>query len=175
MSIFILDKNPKLCAQYTCDKHLSIEIINISHILCTSMKKSGIPYGFKKYQMKLNHPFVLWVEEKDDNFLWLRQMGMELCRELSYRYSNSDTYGHTYEHIIRDTYPKKKKKNFNWKKDKRLISTSKFPQCIPNHFKHENEIKGYRDYYLSDKNDILQYTKRNVPKWMEELGLGEHK
>ena len=173
MNIFFLDKDPKLCAQYHCDKHMSQQINNIATILSAVMRKAGIIYGIAHGNK--NHPYVLWAEEADGNFLWLRELGMELCKEYSFRYSSTGANGHALEHIIRDCYPESAKKAFGWKNQTKQRKMTRAPQCIPHHFKNEDIVKAYRDYYLVEKADLLTYTKRNVPEWVEELHLGEHK
>jgi hypothetical protein len=173
MNIFFLDKNPELCAQYHCDKHIPQQINTIANILSTVMRKSGIIYGI--YGGNKNHPYVLWAEEEDGNFLWLRRLGMGLCEEYSFRYSYSGADSHAMEHIIRDCYPESSKKAFGWENQKKETKMTKAPQCIPSYFKCYNIIKAYRDYYLVEKAGMLIYTKRNVPEWIEKLGLGEHR
>ena len=141
MNIFFLDKDPKLCAQYHCDKHVSQQINSIAIILSTVMRKAGITYGLSGGNK--SHPYVLWVEEEDGNFLWLRELGMELCQEYSFRYSHTGANGHAVEHIIRDCYPESAKKAFGWKGQEEQMKMTKAPQCIPPHFKSKDIIKSY--------------------------------
>ena len=175
MNVFLLDEDPELCAQYTCDKHISIGIQNISYILCGVMKNKGISYCYDLSKAKLSHPFVKWGGERDERFLWLRELGMHLCREFSYRYSRNGTHNHSCEHIVRDVYLKEEERNIRWKKEEHKVNIDKAPMCIPDYLKDESTIKSYRNYYLSKKSHMLQYTKRNVPNWILDLGVGEHR
>jgi len=163
MNIFVLDKDPRLCAQYHCDKHVLKQIPDIAKILCTAMRENGIPYGYTSGNK--NHPCVKWVAEADSNFVWLRKLGLELCKEYSYRYEK-DAAGHASESIIRDAYPK------NLEGSAEMTPP---PQCIPDYLKLDDPIQAYRHYYLAEKADLLSYTKRNVPEWIVDMGMGEHK
>ena len=172
MNIFFLDKDPGLCAKYHCDRHLVQQINTVAQILSTVMRKSGIEYGFTAKNKE--HPCVLWVEESDENFLWLHKLGMELCREFSFRYSGNGSHRHTCEHLIRDTHLESTGKNLQRKRRKKFKITNP-PQLISDHFKSDEVVKSYRDYYLVEKTKLLVYTKRQVPDWVSEMALGEHR
>jgi hypothetical protein len=173
MNIFILDKDPELCARYHCDKHVLKQIPDIAKILCTVMRESGIPYGYTSSNK--NHPCVKWAQTADGNFMWLRELGLELCREYSYRYGKSGGSKHASEHIILDSYPKNLGDKNHRAKVREPVGMTPPVQCVPAHFKCNDPVKAYRDYYLTEKADILAYTKRNVPGWVVEMGMGEHK
>lgn len=166
MNIFALDKDPRLCAQYHCDKHILKQIPDIAKILCTVMRESGIPYGYTSGDK--NHPCVRWVAEADSNFMWLKELGLELCKEYGYRYEK-EAIGHASEAIIRDAYPKDLKPPHDRE------GVTPHPQCIPDYLKLDDPIEAYRQYYLVEKTDLLSYTKRNVPDWVANMGMGEHK
>ena len=172
MNIFILDREPSLCAQYHCDKHVLKQIPDIAKILSTVMRKSGIPYGYTITTP--NHPCVKWAEEADGNFMWLRELGLCLCKEYTYRYAKS-IGSHASEHIILDAYPKNLGNKNERDKRKEPIAMTEPPQCVPDYFKSKSPITAYREYYLGEKADILCYTKREIPYWVAEMGMGEHK
>ena len=164
MNVFFLDRSPKLCAQYHCDKHLLKQIPDVAQILCTVMRNNGISYGYTG--RKNNHPCIKWAQQQDGNFLWLKSLGIELCKEYAYRYSDNNSPKHASEHIIRDSYPTDLGKS---------LKMTVPPQCMPDHFKNLDPVKAYRQYYLGSKADLLSYTKRHIPMWIEALGMGEHK
>lgn len=173
MNIFILDRDPETCAKYHCDKHVLKQIPDIAKILCTVMRESGIPYGYTASNK--NHPCVKWAKEADGNFMWLRELGLELCREYSYRYAKGAGGNHASEHIILDAYPKGLGNKNERAKRREPVGMTPPPQCVPDYFKCEDPVIAYRQYYLSEKADMLCYTKRNVPEWVTEMGMGEHK
>ena len=166
MNIFVLDKDPRLCAQYHCDKHVLKQIPDIAKILCTVIRESGTPYGYPSGNK--NHPCIRWTAETDSNFMWLRELGLELCKEYSYRYEKGTT-NHASESIIRDAYPNDLKSPLTWR------GMTPPPQCIPDYLKLENPVEAYRQYYLIEKADLLSFTRRNVPNWIASMGMGEHK
>ncbi len=85
MNIFVLDKNIKKCSQYHCDQHVLKMILESVQMLCTSLNKQGFETPYKSTHIK--HPCVLWVEESYSNFLWLKQLAIELNKEFIYRYN----------------------------------------------------------------------------------------
>jgi len=173
MNIFVLDNDPETCARFHCDKHVLKQIPDVAKILCTVMRESGIPYGYTAGNK--NHPCVKWVAEADGNFMWLRELGLELCKEYSYRYAKETGLSHASEHIIVDTYPKGLGNKNERSKRNEPVGMTAPPQCVPDHFKCEDPVMAYRQYYLGEKADMLSYTKRNVPGWIVEMGMGEHK
>ena len=86
MNIFILDTDPKLCAQYHNDKHVVKMILETAQLLCgvhhMLETKLEIPY---KLSHK-NHPCSIWVRECLENYVWLCDLGIELCLEYTHRY-----------------------------------------------------------------------------------------
>lgn len=61
MNIFVLDYNPKLAAQYHCDKHVVKMILESTQIVCSVANELGIetPYETTHY----NHPCTVWARE----------------------------------------------------------------------------------------------------------------
>ena len=41
MNIFILDRDPKVCAQYHCDKHVVKMILETAQMICTVLNEVG--------------------------------------------------------------------------------------------------------------------------------------
>ena len=94
--------------------------------------------------------------------------------EYNYRYEKG-AGGHASEHIIRDTYPKNLGDMNERKKVNEPVGMTPPPQCIPDYLKLDDPVEAYRQYYLIEKTDLLSYTKRNVPQWIIDMGMGEHK
>ena len=177
MNIFVLDRDPMICAQYHCDKHILKQIPDTAKILCTVMRESGIPYGYTSWK-NTNHPCIKWAAENAGNFLWLKELGIQLCNEYTYRYGESGTSGHASEHIIRDCWIGHEKlgnlhgwEEWMWT----TLSITTPPQCVPSHFENTDLVTAYRQYYLGEKADLLSYTKRDVPMWIQDMGMGESK
>ncbi len=81
MNIFVLDRNIRKCAQYHCDQHVSKMILESIQMLCTCLNKKGVSTPYKSTHLK--HPCVLWLDESHSNFLWLKELALELNREFT--------------------------------------------------------------------------------------------
>jgi hypothetical protein len=91
MNIFFLDEDPTLSAQYHVDKHVVKMILETAQLLCgvhhaTSQITDQVPY---KLSHK-NHPCAIWARTSLSNYLYLCELGLELCKEYTYRYGNQD-------------------------------------------------------------------------------------
>ena len=81
MNIVILDLNQRLNAQYYCDKHVIKQITEFNQLLSSVYYFIGnVPeIAYKLYGK--NHPCAKWTRESLANWLWLRDMTLELCKE----------------------------------------------------------------------------------------------
>jgi len=153
MNIFVLDKNIKKCAQYHCDQHVSKMILESVQMLCTSLNKKGFKTPYKSTHIK--HPCVLWVEESFSNFLWLKQLAIELNNEFIYRYEKDK------DHASIKILAQIEMYTFS---DKGL---TEFAQAMPEQYKFKNNaVRAYRNFYRGEKVRFAKWTKRPAPKWM---------
>lgn len=84
MNIFYLDSNPTLCAKYHNDKHVVKMILETAQLLCGVHWVTGKEAPYKLSHK--NHPCSIWVRSSLENYLWLCELGLELCDEYTYRY-----------------------------------------------------------------------------------------
>ena len=101
-----------------------------------------------------NHPSAKWVRESKNNYLWLYELFIELCKEYTYRYNKV----HLSEIKLKDVL----------KHPPKNISDNIFtppPQAMPDKYKSNNPIDAYRNYYINEKSKIAKWTNRNVPTW----------
>ena len=82
MNIFFLDYDTQKCAQYHCDKHVVKMVLETAQLLCgvhhtTPQVTPQVPY---KLSHK-NHPCAIWCRESLSNYLYLCDLGLELCKE----------------------------------------------------------------------------------------------
>ena len=86
MNIFLLDTDTKKCAQYHCDKHVVKMILETAQLLCgvhhMTNQITEAPYKLSHR----NHPCSIWARESLSNYLYLCELGLELCKEYTYRY-----------------------------------------------------------------------------------------
>jgi len=165
MNIFILDENPRIAAQMQCNKHVVKMILETRELLIIASYENAnwVQARFKRYS---NHPCAKWARASRANFLWLWDHGKALCKEYTYRYNKV--------HMHEDFFG-----------DQMLIPLATrtfdseeeipFVQCMPLEYQTEDPVEAYRNYYKGAKTHLLTYTKREIPFWLKEVGLGVQK
>ena len=151
MNIFYLDEDPKLCAQYHCNKHLIKMILESCQLLCTAHWMTGGEAPYKKTHF--NHPSNKWARESLSNYVWLCDMTMELCKEYTHRNGKRHK---TQQHLewCMVNLPNIEDKGF-----------TEIPQAMPDECKRENPIDGYRNYYNVEKAYMCKWKNREIPEW----------
>lgn len=154
MNIFFLDFDTKKCATYHCDKHVVKMILETAQLLCgvhhvTQPNLTEIPY---KLSHK-NHPCAIWSRESLSNYLYLCDLGLELCREYTYRYGKRHKSQDVIEWCIVN------KPNIP---DKGFIDP---PKAMPDDYKVDSVIDSYRNYYMGAKSNFTTWRNRSKPEW----------
>lgn len=144
MNIFALDLNPKICAQYHCDKHVVKMILEHVQMMSTVTGK-----GYKPTHK--NHPCTKWVSESLANYMWLMELTKELNAEWQYR------FGHIRNHKSFDVMMSLPTPNLP------DIGMTEFAQAMPEQYRSQDSIQAYRNYYKYEKSSLLKYTKRERP------------
>jgi len=154
MNIFFLDFDTKKCATYHCDKHVVKMILETAQLLCgvhhvTPQANEQVPY---KLSHK-NHPCAIWSRESLSNYLYLCDLGLELCREYTYRYGKRHKSQEVIEWCIMN---------------KPNIPDNGFtepPRAMPDEYKVDSVIDSYRNYYIGAKSGFTTWRNRDTPKW----------
>ena len=155
MNIFVLDTDPVKAAKAHCDKHVVKMILETAQMLCSAFPKGFAPYKQAHY----NHPCTKWARASRENYSWLIELGMALHQEYQYRYGEGKKHKSfavikwCQEHIDYIDFPER--------------GQTPFAQAMPDDYKTENPVAAYRTYYINDKKEILDYTRRNAPSWTE--------
>lgn len=157
MNIFILDWDVKKCAEYHCDKHVVKMILETAQLLCgahhlTDQVADQVPY---KLSHK-NHPCAIWVRESLSNYLYLCELGVELCKEYTYRYGKR----HKSQDVIEWCITNKIKII-----DRGLTPP---PKAMPDEYKVPDVIQSYRNYYMGAKSGFTTWKGRNIPEWFKK-------
>ena len=151
MNIFFLDFDTKKCAEYHCDKHVVKMILETAQLLCSTHWVIGSEAPYKLSHK--NHPCSIWVRESLSNYLYLCDLGLELCKEYTYRYGKR----HKSQDVI------------EWcLTNKPNISDTEFtepPKAMPDEYKVNNVIQSYRNYYIGAKKDFAKWKNRDIPEW----------
>lgn len=178
MNIFYLDEDPTLAAQYQSDKHIikmileSAQLLSTAHRVLDGHETITLSAAGRKYKRfvfddereewyykstHINHPSAIWVRESAEHYEWLVNHLVALLGEYTYRYRKT----HATSRILPYLYLHPKN-----------IANTTFvpPPCaMPSEYIISNDtVLNYRYYYVKAKADLLQYTKRDKPSWMEE-------
>ena len=151
MNIFVLDWDVKKCATYHNDKHVVKMILETAQLLCGSHWSTGSEAPYKLSHK--NHPCSIWVRQDLNNYLWLCELGLELCKEYSYRYGKR----HKTQEII------------EWcvcnKPNIPDVDFTMPPKAMPDQYKVTDPVQSYRNYYLGEKKDFCVWKVRETPHW----------
>lgn len=178
MNLFYLDESPVTCAQYHCDKHVVKMILETAQLLSTAhrvldgeqyIKLSKNNRRLKYWRLPddreetlyqtfgVNHPVGIWVRETTENYQFAYSLFRELINEYHFRY---DKFHKTEELIIPlDRLPDNIKKG----------NMTKPALAMPEEYYDDDPVIAYRNYYIGDKTDFLDYTKREKPSWIRGI------
>ena len=165
MNIFFLDWNVKKCAEYHCDKHVVKMILETAQLLCgahhmthqvptkyppsTVQVTDQVPY---KLSHK-NHPCAIWTRDSLSNYLYLCDLGLELCKEYTYRYGKRHKSQEVIEWCLSNK-PNITDKGFTLP-----------PKAMPDEYKVVDVVESYRNYYNGAKKDFAKWKNREIPEW----------
>ena len=155
MNIFILDTDTKKCAQYHCDKHVVKMILETAQLLCgvhhMTNQITEAPYKLSHR----NHPCSIWARESLSNYLYLCELGLELCKEYTYRYGKRHKSQDVIEWCLIN------KPNIA---DKEFTEPAR---AMPDEYKSNCVVESYRNYYMGEKSKIAVWKNRETPEWFK--------
>lgn len=177
MNIFFLDKNPRIAAEYHCDKHVVKMILESAQLLSTAHRildgqqitgKSKTGRNVKRWLLPdnrdsvlytaghVNHPSAVWVRQNIDHYRYLHDLFSFLIQEYKYRYNNKD---HACEKLLNplDRIPDNIDCDAPWQDP---------PQAMPDTVKVPGDtVAAYRAYYINHKREFAKWTRRAQPEW----------
>ena len=159
MNIFHLHKDPKICAEYHCDKHVVKMILETAQMLSTAYQKhcGNDDNLYKSAYPK--HPMTIWVGESVENFKFAYNLGIELSIQYTKRYKKIHkstqiimmfSMGRMFN--VEDRFPSQ--------------YFTRPPLCMPDEYKSDDYIQSYRNYYIGDKKRFARYTSVDTPEFM---------
>jgi hypothetical protein len=157
MNIFYINTDPVIAAQELADDHIRKMQIESAQMCCTAHWASGSEAPYKRAH--LNHPSTKWVRESIHHYRWVIQHGLEVCNEFTKRYGKYHKTQGVLE-WLRDNEPNIPDNEF-----------TEPPQCMPDEYKKNDAIEGYKTYYIEDKMKIKQLTYNklnNTPEWIKK-------
>ena len=179
MNIFFLDRDPKLCAEYHCNKHVVKMIVESSQMLgsayyvsngITSKKQINqkfISKVFSNFPRQLNgvphpygigyvnHPCTIWTRSCWENWNWLLDLANNLCNEYTDRYNKI----HACSKIL--TWMES---NVPTLKELGDISTPAL--AMPDDCKTSDPVESYRSYYKKYKLGFAKWPENKIPDWI---------
>ena len=164
MNIFFLDYDVKKCAKYHVDKHVVKMILETAQLLCgvhhvtahdTAHDTAHVPY---KLSHK-NHPCSIWSRKSLSNYLYLCELGLELCKEYTYRYGKR----HKSQDVI------------EWclvnRPNIKDVGFTEPAKAMPDEYKVKSVVESYRNYYMGAKSGFAVWKNREKPFWFQEKVL----
>ena len=160
MNIFLLDWNPQKAAEYHCDKHVVKMILECAQLLYCAhwvINPQYVPEdAYKKTHP--NHPSAIWTRESIENYEFVQELAMELCKEYTFRYEKIH----------------KTQKHIDWLRTPPLdipaIKMTPFRLAMPDKYKQEDPVESYKMFYRESKmkeRDIVTYKKRQWPEFLK--------
>ena len=160
MNIFALSINPREAARWHVDKHIVKMPLETAQILCT-VRRSYYDDDTAPYRSThQNHPCCKWAAESVQNYVWLCILGIELCKEYTYRYNKI----HKCQAIIEECLE-------NIPKKMRNTGRTGFVQAMPDHCKMDDSVLAYRNYYVKEKSHLASWRSRDIPDWWSNAYL----
>ena len=172
MNIFFLSGKTSRCARWHCDKHVVKMILEYCQMLYTAHHVHGSSAnvhaeapvcestgkrGFQKHAA--NHPSTLWVCESLAHYMWLVQLGLDLCREYNHRFSPKGRHKcHAHLLWLKKNVPANMVFKRYWLRDP--------PPAMPDEYKVPgSSLESYWNYYNGSKRErgLLKYTNRHIP------------
>lgn len=154
MNLFWLSLDPEECAKLHCDKHVvkmpleTVQMLNTAHWL----HGNDAPYG----AVHQKHPCTIWVAQSIENYRLAWWLGYYLFKEYTYRYGRTHK-SESVLYMVRCHPPAMTARGF-----------TKFPQAMPDEYKHDNVVTAYRDYYIGEKSGFSVWTDRPTPCFMQK-------
>lgn len=154
MNIFVLDKDPKQCAIYHNDKHCIKQLLETAQLLCGAHHMTESKYVIPYKLSHKNHPSAIWTRECIENYIWLCDLGLNLCEEYTYRYGKR----HKSQDIIEWALIHKPSIKTN-------NDITPFALAMPDECKVGDAVESYRTYYMTEKRKIANWKNRETPEW----------
>jgi len=164
MNIFFLHLDPKICAQMHVSKHVVKMILETCQLLCSAWHMTDPDNKIYTPCYKLthkNHPSSVWTRESKVNYTWLCNLGLELCKEYTYRYGKTHKCEAYINNLSQNVPPLPD------------IDFTPPRQAMPDMYKDDDAIEAYRTYYFFDKTRMHSWkgkvNSRDTPDWIDDF------
>lgn len=170
MNVFVLDADPKIAAQYHCDKHvvkMTTESLQImSSVLWFSYgitQKKDLDYSLWQNFPRdspygigfMNHPCTKWARASSENWDWLASLAAALFVEHERRWGRVPSARPRLEWFVKN------------KPSLPSIGLTPFVLAMPEDLKTGDPVHSYRMYYAGWKRYFATW-KISAPFWWQE-------
>ena len=159
MNVFRLSDSPEEAARFHCDKHVNKMLLEAGQLLCTVLRRQGYDDDYLYQKTHTGHPILDWIEESQENFYWVKRLALALNDEKEFRYGGSHK---THREVITNLPDRPPE----------LPDVDETPQyqAMPDMYKRNSPVMGYRVYYVNDKDRIAEWNKgREMPSWYKRM------
>ena len=162
VNLFYLDKNPKLCAKYYCDKHVNkimIEILQILSQIHHNIGDKEPPYK-KCMAIKPNLAPYVWAMKSISNYKYCVDLAFYLLEEYKFRYKKNE---HKCEPVIKwlsENIPNAIK---GTRRTKFILTDN-----VSAYQEYFNDVEASRYVYVDFKCKTDKWSKRGEPIWFSK-------
>lgn len=149
---------PRICAVMHADKHVVKMVLETCQILCSVHLLMESSYTPPYKLTHKNHPCNIWARASPENYKWLCELGLELCKEYTFRYGKIHKCQQYIEAMgvnVPDSLP-----DVGWTPP---------AQAMPDIYRCKDVIDSYRSYYYFEKFHLLSWKNRKAPNWVVEI------
>jgi hypothetical protein len=154
MNIFVLHHNPKVAAEWHCDKHVVKMPLETAQMLSAVHWRYGNEAPYKLTHP--NHPCTLWAGQTVENYVWLWKLGIALCKEYTYRYDKVHGCERVLQ-LLRMPPLRLTARGF-----------TPFAKAMPEQYIMIDAMFSYQNYYQGEKARLCRWTRRDTPPFMQE-------
>ena len=172
MNIFVLDRDPKLAAQYACDSHtgkMVMECLQMLRAYVNTVAPEPVFYtqktnkpvtGFK------NHCCTTWIGESKAHYDWLVQLCKHLNQEWRLRYNHRRDHGAMADlpligSTLEGLNPWPTTEHLSWA----IAVGGLFDGTRIPYSDTEKAVDLYRQFYIIDKSDKAAWAFLDIPYW----------
>lgn len=167
MNIFFLDKDINKSVQYHVDKHVTKMRLELAQLASTAHWVTGGKAPYKRTHE--NHPSAKWTRESIDNYMYVVNLGLQLCEECRFRFNTETQLTEGVLQWLKSNPPNLPKIGFTIPKlamDKKFV-ISEVPKKGQTLI--DWAVVNYRNYYNHGKTHLFKWKNRKIPKWISPL------
>lgn len=154
MNIFFLDQDHVLNAMFHVDRHVVKMPLEACQMLSGAYPKEIAPYK----HTHVNHPMAQWARQSKSNFYFTVNYAISLCEEYTFRYGKRHSCQNVAEWFLKN---EPNIKDFQKTEPPRCFSNFVIPVT-------NSVVDDYRNYYLTAKQHIFNWKKRDIPNWTKK-------